>query len=137
MKISRRHIAFIVFCLYLASVAVLCFADPADMNTESFSIFGIEADKVAHFLMFLPYPVLAYLTFENSDSGKARAIICLATITLTGTAVAIGTEYLQGMTEYRSYDIKDFAADCAGLLSGSLIILTYILLKKTDRNEKP
>ena len=57
----KRKILFIsAFCIYLAAVFFLCLMKPDDLPQTELMLFGLPADKVAHFLMFFPFPVLGY-----------------------------------------------------------------------------
>ena len=115
MTSKARKIFRILLVLYLISILVLCFANLSSLPDVSNTIFGIEIDKVAHFLMFLPFPALFYLSFE----GKAAALIGAGV--LAGLSVAGTTEWVQSFLTYRSMDLADFFADTAGLLSGALL----------------
>ena len=115
MTSKARKIFRILLVLYLISILVLCFANLSSLPDVSNTIFGIEIDKVAHFLMFLPFPALFFLSFE----GKAAALIGAGI--LAGLSVAGTTEWVQGFLTYRSMDLADFFADTAGLLSGALL----------------
>ena len=86
-------------------------------------------DKIVHFCMFAPYPELAFQTFHVKD-GIWRELALLAVLAVTGLAVALGTEQLQGMTGYRSYEIADFYADSIGLATGAALILIRIAFRK-------
>ena len=99
----------------MISILVLCFANLSSLPDVSNTIFGIEIDKIAHFLMFLPFPALFFLSFE----GKAAALIGAGV--LAGLSVAGTTEWVQSFLTYRSMDLADFFADTAGLLSGALL----------------
>ena len=85
-------------------------------------LWGIGVDKFVHFLMFLPFPILAYYSF----SKEAKFVILLA-----GCIFALATECVQGMSEYRSFELGALAADMLGLISGSTI--TLIIYKRTNR----
>ena len=134
MKLRLKTISIIVFCIYLAAVGVLCFIRPSslpemDINT----IFGIPVDKILHFLMFLPYPVLAGMVFITKDQKSLAATALLFILALTGTGVAYGTEIIQAHTGYRSYETADFYADMAGIAAGSIVTascLIYTRLRK-------
>lgn len=115
MTSKARKIFRILLVLYLISILVLCFANLSSLPDVSNTIFGIEIDKVAHFLMFLPFPALFFLSFE----GKAAALIGAGV--LAGLSVAGTTEWVQSFLIYRSMDLADFFADTAGLLSGALL----------------
>ena len=137
MKITRRHIALIFLCLYLATVCFLCFADPQDYPSTECSLWGLPADKIAHFLMFVPYPVLAFLSVDNKSYKPLKRLFILALVLASGGGLAIGTELIQGTTEYRSFELWDFAADAAGMLASAVLLTAYIIStdKKITDNE--
>lgn len=126
----KRRILFITaFLLYMAAVLYLCLAKPEDLPQTELYLFGIPLDKAGHFLMFLPFPILAYSTLWKRDR-KAWTDIAIFIIVLgIGVGLAFLTEHLQALTQYRSSDIKDIYADMAGLAAGSIIVLTNIIFK--------
>ena len=126
----KRRILFITaFLLYMAAVLYLCLAKPEDLPQTELYLFGIPLDKAAHFLMFLPFPILAYSTLWKRDR-KAWTDIAIFIIVLgIGVGLAFLPEHLQALTQYRSSDIKDIYADMAGLAAGSIIVLTNIIFK--------
>lgn len=126
----RRTISGITFCLYMTAVLVLCLIKTDGLPEVEKSFFGIPFDKVAHFMMFLPFPILSGLTFIPKDSGIQIRLATMAVLTIAGAGMAYGTEQLQAMTDYRSCDMKDFIADILGIVSGTLISISTILLKK-------
>ena len=109
----RVWIFRVLTLLYIIAVAVLCFAKFSAMPPSPVSIFGIPADKVVHFLMFLPFPI--------RRGGVVKTILVLVAVFIVGCALAWGTEYIQGKLPYRSMDPADFGADRLGLLCGSII----------------
>ena len=137
MKITRRHIASTVLCLYLAALAFLCFAEPYDYPATDFTLWGLPVDKIVHCLMFAPYPVLAFITVDRQSARLFRRLFVLILVLASGCALAIGTELMQGMTEYRSFELYDIAADIAGMLASTMLLTGYIIstAKKTHNNE--
>ena len=128
MKI-RRIIFLLLFCLYIAAVAYLCFARPDNVPSLPESWFGLPADKVAHFIMFLPFPFLGFLAFEGKGTSIWKTAILLIALTALGFAAAVGTEYIQAYLGYRSKEVSDLMADSMGLLSGGIITTIYIFIK--------
>lgn len=127
---SRTRIIFIVsFCLYIAAVAFLCFAKPDDLPQMPQFWFGLPADKIAHFLMFLPFPVLAYATFAGKWNEAGRHFILTGILTVAGTLAAVATEYIQALLGYRSGDVNDFIADVIGIVAGGCAVSIYLLNK--------
>lgn len=127
---KRRYIWTAVLCCYFAAVLVLCLVRPQQIPALSKVIWGIEADKIVHFLMFLPYPLISYIAFRPSGQRKWSHILVVLVLLALGTGLAMGTEQLQGLSEYRSYELKDFYADTAGMGFTSLIIILHIIFKK-------
>ena len=130
---KRRIISITLFCLYIAAVAYLCFAKPDGMPELPTEWFGLPADKVAHFLMFLPYPVLAGLSFISHKQKLGWNIVVLMSLAAVGIGMAYGTEVIQSHTEYRSYEIEDFYADLIGIGSGVIIAITYLIYIKLKK----
>ncbi len=133
MGIRNRHIWGILFLAYIAAVAYLCFASPDELPKIRPDFWGIPIDKVAHFLMFLPYPVVAYGVFRGREKRLGIDLLALALAFVTGVGLALGTEKIQGMLEYRTYDINDFKADILGMAASATAILTYILITIKQR----
>ena len=133
MKIPERIFWRILLVVYLAAVAYICFASQGDLPTFDNRPFKIPADKVVHFVMFLPWPILAALSvMPGYDRASVRTVILLLIITIIGCALAGATEWIQGLLPYRSRDVYDFIADCLGLLTGALLFAaSYPFLRKS------
>lgn len=129
MAFNKRHIYISALCTYIATVCILCFINPSSLPDAPKDFLGIGLDKIVHFLMFLPFPILTHLAL----SAKEKFIII---IFLGGCIFAAATEYIQGLTDYRSYDLADLGTDILGLLFGSLITLIYSTLTKRRNNDK-
>ena len=127
--LKRKHISLVILCAYVAAVALMCFMKTDHAPAVEFSLFGIPSDKVVHFIMFLPLPILAHSAFLPSGKGLLRDLAISAIVFLTGSGFAAGTERLQSMLEYRSGDIMDFVADMAGMACGSIITIIHMYRK--------
>ena len=128
MALKRRHMAILLFAFYLAAVAYLCFLKPGSIPVLQQFIFGIPTDKVIHFIMFLPYPVLAYISFRPDRKGVLTHMLTFIAIIAAGAAMAMGVERLQ-IAAGRNYDIKDFYANIAGMAAGAVTTLILILAR--------
>lgn len=126
-----RHIYIIAFCIYICAVAMLCFMKPDDLPKIQNTWFGLPSDKVAHFLMFFPYPILSYLAFRPERDTRMRKFITLIAILLSGAAIALCTEYIQAKTGYRAYELKDMLMDFTGIMAGG--ILTFLAIIRPYR----
>lgn len=132
MKIRKRYIWLVILFIYICSVAYLCFMKPDDIPTIDPYLWGIPVDKIAHFAMFFPYPFLAYAAFQPHCRRRYLHFIVLLIVVIVGAGLAVGTEQIQGMLEYRSYDIADYMADMIGIGSSAFIIALYVLFRKLD-----
>lgn len=126
----RRIISSVVFCLYIAAVAYLCFAKPEQLPQVPVLWFGLPADKVGHFLMFIPFPLLGFVVFEGNDMKLRHTVLLLVVLCAIGIGMAVGVEQVQAVLGYRSAETDDLFADALGLGSGVLVTLLYILFRK-------
>jgi len=130
----RTTIFKILTLIYIATVAVICFARFSSLPTVPGKIFGLDADKVVHYLMFMPFPVLAYFSFPLERKSFWGAMGALLLILLLGAGLAGITEYVQGKLPYRSMDINDFKADVLGMATSSLVIFIIRLFTPSRKN---
>ena len=63
MKVPRKLFWRILLVVYLAAVAYVCFAGQGSLPKFTDWPFSIPADKCVHFVLFLPWPILACLSF--------------------------------------------------------------------------
>ena len=128
MKHRLKVLSIVAFCVYLAAVAVLCFIKPSSLPEMDIKTFlGIPIDKILHFIMFLPYPVLSGMVFISKEQKRPAVIATLLILALTGIGVAYGTEMIQSHTDYRSYEIADFYADIAGIAAGTIFTASCLI----------
>lgn len=127
---KRKLTYALAFCIYIAAILFLCLMKPDDLPQTELLIFGIPADKIAHFTMFLPFPVLIHLMFLDSSRSRWLDLLILAAAIALGIGAAFGTEYLQALTQYRSSDINDAYADMRGLATGAFMTLLHIIFRK-------
>lgn len=126
-----QKIAFqILFFLYLAGILFLCFWHFESLPTTPSALLGIPVDKLVHCAMFLPFPILAFLAFDQyTDTVKQTLAFVGVTLTV-GLVLAAGTEWGQSVfTEYRSGDPLDFLADAIGLIVSCGIITFWDIRK--------
>ena len=122
--------ARILFAVYLAAVLALCFGKfPSSEDVPKY-LWGIPTDKIVHFLMFLPFPVLAYLAFDRYPGKPGHSVLQTALACLAGCAFAVGTELVQSRLPWRSGDPADFRADALAVGVSSIIVLILVLAKK-------
>lgn len=133
---SRRHkIAFqVLFFLYIALLLFLCFGQFQNMHSVPRTILGIPSDKVVHFCMFFPFPILAFLAFDQYTDTVRQSLLFSGITFVVGILLALGTEWGQAhLTRYRSGDTRDFLADSLALVLGTLIILFWDIRKQKKK----
>ncbi len=133
----RQSILFrVIFYTYLAAVALLCFGNFSSAPSVDLSFFGIPTDKIVHFCMFFPFPVLAFLAFDKYTETARTSFIFVGATFIAGCLLAVITEIGQAkLTTYRSGDARDFLADFIALALSSLLILYIDLRKQHKKNE--
>ena len=130
-----QKIAFrILFFLYVAGVLYLCFGRFDNTPSIPINFLGIPTDKLAHFAMFFPFPILAFLAFDQfTETVKATLLFTGATF-IVGLLLAIGTEWGQAhLTEYRSGDPLDLTADTIALLISSVVVAVVDIGKQKKK----
>ena len=123
---TRRQltVARILLALYLAALLWLCFGHFDTMPDVKRYIWGIPTDKIVHFLMFFPFPILAFLAFDGYSAKPWLSVLGTVATFAAGILLAVGTEVGQArLTTYRSGDVNDFKADLLALGISSLIVL--------------
>ena len=95
MNWINKRIYIAAFIIYLIAVFVLCFIKGENLPEVEKFIFGLPMDKVAHFIMFLPFPILASMSIIRKEHGIGRSLLVLAILTITGSGIAYGTEVIQ------------------------------------------
>ena len=101
------------------------------MNTE---ILGLPADKVVHFLLFFPFPIISYITFPDMRKTPAGFLRFSITVFIAGVCLGGAIELIQGISGYRSCDSKDLLADCYGLAASTAVMQVYEAFLKKRRN---
>ena len=122
---TRRQLVIsrILAVVYLIAVAWLCFGRFDSTRDVPMDLWGIPTDKIVHFLMFLPFPFLAYFAFDRFTEKVWTSILWTTVSFLVGGAFAAGTEWVQSHLPYRTADPADFHADLLALAAGSVIVL--------------
>lgn len=120
--------------LYVAAVAYLCFANFSDVSNISRTIFGIETDKLVHFCMFLPFPILAFFSIGKYPKKVWKNIFLAFCILLAGCMFAAATEVIQSRIIYRTGDPRDFKADLIAMAISTTVL--FITIRTKTRRSK-
>ena len=127
---QKRNIYRVLLVLYLIAVCYLCFGNFSSIPKVSPSFLGIPTDKIVHFLMFLPFPLLVFQSFSRDGWSRRRSLFATGFTFLGGLALAGATEIGQSFTRHRSSDPLDFLADSTAIAVCSLIVLLIVLRNK-------
>ena len=118
-----------LFILYVILVAYLCLARFNDISDFPKRLFGIRLDKIVHFCMFFPFPIIGFNAYGKSIKTPAQVFAAMATVFSIGCIFAGLTEIIQGMMPYRTEDISDFYADMLAMVCASVITCINALVK--------
>lgn len=113
--------------LYLAALLFLCFGRFSSLPSVPWTIWGIPSDKVMHFLLFIPFPILTFQAFYRGESPWLLFLGVIVSGCLLATGTELGQRYL---TTYRFGDWKDLLADAVGIAAGSLPLILWIIFQK-------
>ena len=136
---TRRQLiwARILFGVYLLVVAWLCFGKFSSTQNIPWSILGIPSDKLVHFCMFFPFPILAFLAFDRFTNTVPASLAFGACTLVVGVLLAMGTEWGQAtLTDYRSGDRMDLLADCIALFLSTVLVTVWDIVKQYRPCEK-
>lgn len=127
-----QKIAFqVLFFFYVAAVLFLCFAHFEQTPAIEWSLWGIPSDKIVHFCMFLPFPILAFLAFDRYTDSVRSTLLFSGITLLVGFLLAWGTEWGQAhLTDYRSGDPLDLLADGTALVLSTLLVIFLDIRKQ-------
>lgn len=118
MKFNIRIVWILVFLLYLAAIAWLCFGNIEPGENIPRTLFGIPIDQCVHFTMFLPFPVLCTLAFKERSWWRT---LCWST--LAANIIAIVFESQQHVINpYRYTQASDLIANLMGITVGLLVM---------------
>ena len=121
----------ILFYLYLAAVLFLCFGHFESTPDVPKSLLGIPADKLVHFCMFFPFPILAFLAFDKYTETPKSTFLFSGITWVTGLLLAYATEWGQAhMTTWRSGDPLDLLADGIAITLATVVVIIWDLSKQ-------
>ncbi len=125
MRDRLHFILKAIFILYIIGLCFCCFwnfRSSIDLSTE---LWGIPKDKIAHFCMFFPFPIIFYLAFPKLRNTPRRYLKFSILALATGVATGLAIEIIQGWSGYRSCDMTDLLADFCGLAAAVLILQVF------------
>lgn len=116
--------------IYLAAVAYLLFGKFDNLSSMPRAIWGIPSDKLVHFAMFFPFPVLSYFCADWGTRNVWGSVLMAAGIFTLGCLIAMGSELGQSLTSYRYADIQDFQADALALSISAMLAFFIDIFRK-------
>jgi len=126
---SARALVFrIMMLLYVFSVAYLCFKNFHSLPDVPRKMFGFDTDKVVHFCMFLPFPILGFFSLDHKKWSPALTVGRIMELCAYGIIFAGITELVQSVLPYRTRDLLDFEADVLAICLSSCIVLAIELI---------
>jgi VanZ family protein len=93
-------------------LVLVAFVIDMSLTTDPITLPGNEGDKFGH--------IIAYGTLMFWFAQLYARRVTRAGWALTFVAMGIALEFVQGMTDYRSFEVADMFADGAGVLIGWL-----------------
>lgn len=126
--IHGRIISFIILLTYVALVCYMCLANFSNTDMVSWlpeELFGIKIDKIVHFCLFFPVPILFFITFHGKSIFNS-AVFALFCCIAASTAI----EFSQKLTAYRSFDVYDLYANYLAIACGTVIISAIFVVKE-------
>ena len=122
-RIIERSL-FFIYILIVLFLSLYSFSN-SDIRISP-RIFGVESDKVIHFMMYLPFPFLARFSLKC----RKYPIIFAAGIIISAVA-----ELLQHLVPERSFELYDLVANFSAILAGTVFVyaLDKIIFKRDDR----
>lgn len=134
MTKGQKILFQVAFYVYVAAVLLLCFGRFDSAPSLPTTFLGIPTDKLAHFCMFFPFPILAFLAFDKYTETVPSTLAFAGTTLLLGCLLAWGTEWGQAhLTDYRSGDPYDLLADGIALTLSTLIVIYWDIRKQKKK----
>ncbi len=97
-----------VYSLFIVIISVIPVNAPEDLTPAN-------ADKVVHFLIYVIFVILYAFAFRGRRRIYMESFIY-------ALCLGVSIEIIQYFIPYRSFEMLDIAADCAGALTGIAVI---------------
>lgn len=131
MKITPKKVFQCGFVIYLLAVLFLCFGKFENTPDVPWSLLGIPSDKLVHFCMFFPFPILAFLAFDRFTETPKSTFLFSGITWVLGMGLAFATEWGQAhLTDYRSGDPWDLLADGLAITLSAIVVIIWDLSKQ-------
>ncbi len=126
MSSHSQNIGRVSLVVYLIAVLYLCLGNFSGVSGMWKTLWGIQMDKIIHFWMFLPYPILAYWSFHNKRSNSTTLLLKILLLGIVGSGVI---ELMQALfTDSRSAQWGDWLANTTGMFLSTILTALVLLL---------
>ena len=123
--------------LFLIYIFIVLFASLYSFKNTSVDlsgfILGIRADRLIHFIMFLPFPLFAWLAF-GSAIKRYTDRFSMSALAISGLLISTITETLQTLNPNRDFDYIDLIANYSAIIIGTILVA---LIDKYSNNVWP
>jgi VanZ family protein len=117
LKLSNRTLNRLIIGYLLLVVFVLTASIHPVARLNKIKILAIRLDYLLHFLLFIPWMILARWRWARGEREKSVFLLAAG----AGLFLAGFSEVIQIFVPYRSFSLHDFAANGIGLLIGAVI----------------
>ena len=97
----------------LVGALLICFVVYESLTRNPIEIPLEHGDKYGH---ALAYATLMFWFAQLHDEARVRLAWAMAFV-----AMGVALEFLQGLTDYRAFDVRDMIADAYGVLIGWIV----------------
>ncbi len=128
MFVFRGRVSLILLIIYIASVLFLSLYSFENTQVDLPKYFlGIPIDKIIHFIMYLPLPVLIWSVLVDFYPSLYNKNIALIISLFASIFISTSTEVLQNTTEFRQFEYLDLIANYLGVIVG---LFSISIIKK-------
>ena len=130
MNKKIRTAAIILLVIYVV-VSLYFLLTTVSLGVKN-RLWNIPTDKIFHFLMFTPYPILFWMIIKYGKKNYRKGLgiyLLIFTISVTlGGLTEVAQKY---MTDSRNGDVMDWLADALGIILA--LFLLWIFESRVDR----
>jgi len=123
-KIKTISAALLV--VYLCAVGYLYFGNPSSQMDFPIILWGIPFDKVIHFFMMMPLPILIYNSLDDKNRWRRLFFTMLVSVIMATILELIQSK----INPLRTTDIWDLVANLTSIAFVSALISFVLSLKR-------
>ena len=128
---KKIHTAAIILLIIYIIVSLYFLFTTVSLDVKD-GLWSIPTDKIFHFLMFMPYPVIFWMIIKYGKKNYKKSFgVYFSAFTISlilGSLTEIAQKYL---SYSRNGDIKDLLADALGIIFA--LLLLWIFESRIDR----